>query len=138
MKEDRNQAGLFGLSIGNFMKWKKLTIKTVTEAEDIIISDLYDIGLEGAMIEDHVPLSAWEKEQMFVDILPDGPEDDGIAYLSFFVEVPDEEKTETDSAADGSIQSRRQSGEAEEASAGGNRNEQMKAGLSENIDNSYF
>ena len=23
---------------------------------------------------------------MFVDILPDGPEDDGIAYLSFFVE----------------------------------------------------
>ena len=46
------------------------------------------------MIEDHVPLTAWEKEQMFVDILPDGPEDDGIAYLSFFVEVPsdDEEK----------------------------------------------
>ena len=50
------------------MKWKKLTIKTVTEAEDIIISDLYDMGLEGAMIEDHVPLTAWEKEQMFVDI----------------------------------------------------------------------
>ena len=25
-------------------------------------------------------------EQMFVDILPDGPEDDGIAWLSFFVE----------------------------------------------------
>lgn len=68
------------------MKWKKLTIKTVTEAEDIIISDLYDIGLEGAMIEDHVPLSAWEKEQMFVDIMPEMQEDDGIAYLSFFVE----------------------------------------------------
>ena len=76
------------------MKWKKLTVKTVTDAEDIIISELYDLGLEGAMIEDHVPLTAWEKEQMFVDILPDGPEDDGIAYLSFFVEVPsdDEEK----------------------------------------------
>ena len=67
------------------MKWKKFKIKTVTDAEDIIISTLYDIGLEGAQIEDKVPLTALEKEQMFVDILPDGPADDGIAYLSFFV-----------------------------------------------------
>lgn len=68
------------------MKWVKFKIKTVTEAEDIIISTLYDIGLEGAQIEDRVPLSAWEKEQMFVDIMPQEPDDDGIAYLSFFVE----------------------------------------------------
>lgn len=68
------------------MKWKKFRIKTLTEAEDIIISTLYDIGLEGAQIEDKVPLTALEKEQMFVDILPEGPEDDGVAYLSFFVE----------------------------------------------------
>ena len=68
------------------MKWMKFKIKTITDAEDIIISTLYDIGLEGAQIEDKVPLTAAEKEQMFVDILPDGPEDDGIAYLSFFVE----------------------------------------------------
>ena len=68
------------------MKWMKFRIKTITDAEDIIISTLYDIGLEGAQIEDKVPLTVWEKEQMFVDILPDGPEDDGIAYLSFFVE----------------------------------------------------
>ena len=68
------------------MKWVKFRIKTITDAEDIIISTLYDIGLEGAQIEDKIPLTALEKEQMFVDILPDGPEDDGIAYLSFFVE----------------------------------------------------
>ena len=68
------------------MKWMKFRIKTIVDAEDIIISTLYDIGLEGAQIEDKVPLTALEKEQMFVDILPDGPEDDGIAYLSFFVE----------------------------------------------------
>lgn len=68
------------------MKWVKFRIKTTTEAEDIIISSLYDLGLEGAQIEDRIPLTAWEKEQMFVDILPDTPEDDGIAYLSFFVE----------------------------------------------------
>lgn len=100
------------------MKWKRLTIKTVTEAEDIIISDLYDIGLEGAMIEDHVPLTAWEKEQMFVDILPDGPADDGIAYLSFFVEVPDGEDV-----------TKANTGEDEQS---------LKAGLSDGVDNSYF
>ena len=68
------------------MKWVKFRIKTTTEAEDIIISSLYDIGLEGAQIEDKIPLTALEKEQMFVDILPEVQEDDGIAYLSFFVE----------------------------------------------------
>ena len=68
------------------MKWVKFRVKTNTEAEDIIISTLYDIGLEGAQIEDKVPRTALEKEQMFVDILPEEPEDDGIAYLSFFVE----------------------------------------------------
>lgn len=85
------------------MKWTKFRIKTITEAEDMIISTLYDIGLEGAQIEDKVPLSQFEKEQMFVDILPDGPEDDGIAYLSFFVEenengklLLNEEETDTE------------------------------------------
>lgn len=68
------------------MKWTRIRIKTTTEAEDILISDLYDIGLEGAQIEDKVPLTAWEKEQMFVDILPETEPDDGVAYLSFFVE----------------------------------------------------
>ncbi len=72
------------------MKWKKFRIKTKTEAEDIIISSLYDIGLEGAQIEDNVPLTALEKEQMFVDILPQIGEDDGTAYLSFFVEETEE------------------------------------------------
>ena len=72
------------------MKWMKFQIKTITEAEDMIISTLYDMGLEGAQIEDKVPLTAWEKEQMFVDILPDVPEDDGIAYLSFFLEVQED------------------------------------------------
>ena len=68
------------------MKWVRFRVKTTVEAEDIIISTLYDIGLEGAQIEDKVPLTALEKEQMFVDILPEEPEDDGVAYLSFFVE----------------------------------------------------
>ncbi len=74
------------------MKWVKFRLKTVTDMEDIIISTLYDIGLEGAQIEDKIPLTALEKEQMFVDILPDGPEDDGVAYLNFFVEKQEDGK----------------------------------------------
>ena len=72
------------------MKWTKIQIKTITDAEDILISTLYDLGLEGAQIEDKIPLTPLEKEQMFVDILPQIDEDDGIAYLSFFVEEDQE------------------------------------------------
>lgn len=69
------------------MKWKQIRIKTITEAEDIIISALYDIGLEGAQIEDKIPLTAQDKEQMYIDIMPEIEEDDGIAYLNFFIEI---------------------------------------------------
>ena len=68
------------------MKWTKLRIKTKTAAEDMIISSLYDIGLEGAQIEDKQPLTENEKKQMFVDIMLDIPDDDGEAFLSFFIE----------------------------------------------------
>lgn len=68
------------------MKWMKFRIKTVVEAEDLIISELYDRGLEGAQIEDKVPLSPLERERMFVDIPPEPEADDGVAFLSFFVE----------------------------------------------------
>ena len=81
------------------MKWLRFRLKTVTGAEDILVSDLYDKGLEGAQIEDRVPLTSLEKEQMFVDIAPDPGVDDGVAYLSFFVEAPDDE-TEKQKLAD--------------------------------------
>lgn len=71
------------------MKWLRFRIKTIVDAEDIIISTLYDIGLEGAQIEDKVPLTELEKEQMFVDIPPMPEEDDGISYLNFYVEELD-------------------------------------------------
>ncbi|MGN0362055.1 MAG: 50S ribosomal protein L11 methyltransferase [Bilifractor sp.] len=76
------------------MKWKKYRLKTIEDAEDIIIATLYDCGIEGAEIEDKKPLTAEEKEQMFVDILPDMPDDDGVAYLDFYVD-PEKEDTET-------------------------------------------
>ena len=73
------------------MKWNRFTIKTKTEAEDVIISALADVGVEGVEIQDKQPLTETDKEQMFVDIMPEGPADDGIAYLNFYLE----EDTET-------------------------------------------
>lgn len=75
------------------MRWNKFTLKTRTEVEDIVISSLADAGVEGVEIEDKVPLTESDKQQMFVDILPDCPEDDGIAYLSFYLEE-DQDKDE--------------------------------------------
>ena len=68
------------------MKWNKFTLKTKTDVEDIIISTLADIGIQGAEIEDKQPLTEEDKKQMFVDILPDMPEDDGVAYLNFYLD----------------------------------------------------
>ena len=59
---------------------------TTTEAEDIVSSMLADLGIEGVQIEDKIPLTQSDKEQMFVDILPDIPEDDGCAYLTFYLD----------------------------------------------------
>lgn len=74
------------------MKWMRFRVRTTADAEDILISSMQDIGLCGAQIEDHVPLTAAEKEQMFVDIMPEEPADDGSAVLSFYVEENEDGK----------------------------------------------
>ena len=68
------------------MKWTKFRLKTTVEAEDIVICALADAGVEGAQIEDNVPLSEADLQQMFVDIPPVSGEDDGTAYISFYLD----------------------------------------------------
>lgn len=68
------------------MKWNRFTVKTKTEAEDMVICTLAEVGVEGVEIQDKQPLTEEDKAQMFVDIMPEGPEDDGIAYLNFYLE----------------------------------------------------
>ena len=68
------------------MKWNKYTLKTKAEVEDIISNMMMEAGIEGIEIEDKIPLTEQEKQQMFVDILPDMPDDDGVAYISFYLE----------------------------------------------------
>lgn len=73
------------------MKWNKFRLKTLAESEDLVSSMLMDLGIQGIEIEDKIPLTSSDKEQMFVDIMPEIAADDGIAYISFYLEE-DEDK----------------------------------------------
>ena len=68
------------------MKGNRFTLKTKTDAEDMVICTLAEVGIEGVEIQDKKPLTEEDKAQMFVDIMPEGPADDGIAYLNFYLE----------------------------------------------------
>ena len=68
------------------MKWNKYTIETTTAAEDYMSSMLMDLGIEGVEIEDKIPLSKEDQADMFIDFLPELPPDDGVSYVSFYVE----------------------------------------------------
>ncbi len=74
------------------MKWNKFRLKTTTESEDIVSCMLMDLGIQGIEIEDKVPLTQLDKEQMFVDILPVLDADDGVAYISFYLEEDDDKE----------------------------------------------
>ena len=68
------------------MKWIKLTIETTTEATDMLSFLLNEKGVEGIEVEDKIPLSEEDRKSMFIDILPELPPDDGVAYISCYVE----------------------------------------------------
>lgn len=76
------------------MQWNKYRMKTTTEAVDLISYTLGEMGIEGIEIEDKIPLTEEEKKKMFIDILPDLGEDDGVAYVSFYIE-PEKDHEET-------------------------------------------
>ena len=69
------------------MKWDRYRIKTTTEAEDLISCTLAECGIEGIEIEDNIPLTKEDTAKMFIDILPELPQDEGIAYVSFYLEA---------------------------------------------------
>ena len=72
------------------MKWKKYTIYTTTEAEDLVSLMLSELGVEGVQIEDNVPLTEEDTKGMFIDILPELPPDDGTSKVSFFLREAEE------------------------------------------------
>lgn len=67
------------------MKWNRYSIKTTTQAVDLISSALDDIGIEGIEIQDNVQLTQEEAKTMFVDFIPELPPDDGTAVVNFIL-----------------------------------------------------
>ena len=68
------------------MKWNRYSIKTTTQAVDLISSALDDIGIEGIEIQDNVQLTQEEAKTMFVDFIPELPPDDGTAVVNFYID----------------------------------------------------
>ncbi len=68
------------------MKWIKYTLKTTTQACDLVIDMMTEAGVDGVQIEDNVPISEADKKRMFIDFLPVLPIDEGVSFLSFYLE----------------------------------------------------
>ncbi len=66
------------------MKWNEYSLETTSQAEDLVVATLMELGIEGVEIVDRVPLTEQEKAEMFVDILPI-QEDDGSACIHFYL-----------------------------------------------------
>ncbi len=79
------------------MKWNKFTVKTTTQATDLISGVLVENGIDGVEIEDNIPLSEEDKKKMFIDFLPELPRSEehkkisdileGIEELKDFVDI---------------------------------------------------
>ena len=77
------------------MKWIRYDIHTLTTATDVISGELSELGISGVEISDNV---APENEILggnIVDIVPEMPEDDGTAIVSFYINMDDEDKDKT-------------------------------------------
>lgn len=74
------------------MKWIKYEIHTTTKDAATIGDILTECGIAGFEISDHIPLSKKEEEKMYTDIPADLGIDDGSSVLTFYTEVPGEEK----------------------------------------------
>ena len=68
------------------MIWKKFTVETTEECEDLVAEFLNEKGAEGVLVEDKAPLSADDLKAMYVDVPLMPEEDDGKAYVSCFLQ----------------------------------------------------
>ena len=73
------------------MIWKKFTIETTVEAEDLVAEFLEELGFPGAEITDQVPLTEEEMKQMYVDVplIPEGETE--TAEVSIYLDADKDE-----------------------------------------------
>lgn len=66
------------------MIWHKYTIHTTEEAEDAVSYMLYELGITSIEISDRKPVDPASNGGLFGDVVPDMPEDDHLAEISFY------------------------------------------------------
>ncbi|MBQ6376425.1 MAG: 50S ribosomal protein L11 methyltransferase [Lachnospiraceae bacterium] len=69
------------------MEWKKFTILTLAEAEDLVAGMLTEMGYTGFEIEDERPCSPEESGGLFGDVVPEFREDNHEARISFYTDA---------------------------------------------------
>lgn len=75
------------------MKWNRYTLKTTTQAVDLVSNMMDELGIQGIEIEDNVQLSESDIKTMFVDFLPELPPDEGVAKVSFYIDSDEDDHT---------------------------------------------
>ncbi len=83
------------------MKWVKLTLKTLTEAVELVSDMLMDLGIEGIEIKDNVPITEKERKELFIDILPELDTSNKEAFISFYLEEEDKKDEVIQSVKEG-------------------------------------
>ncbi len=74
------------------MKWNRYDIETTADATDLICAIISELGIDGVEIQDKKGITKEEADGMFVDIIPDAPEDDGSAIVSFYLSADEPEE----------------------------------------------
>ena len=77
------------------MKWKEITIFTTSEAEDLVVDALSELGISGAEVRDRKPILSGDTMEIFKDVMPEAEEDDGKAEVVFYLEEDENETDET-------------------------------------------
>lgn len=86
------------------MKWNKFRLTTTTEAVDFVSGLLSELGIDGIEIEDNVQISEEDKKKMYIDFLPELPEDDGTAYVTFYMDEDEDIDTKLGQIKDGLVE----------------------------------
>ena len=73
------------------MQWIKCCLHTTEEAEEMAQGVLLSLGIDSLEVEDRRPMGPEESGGLFGDVLPDLPEDDHRAVVSFYL-TPDQDR----------------------------------------------
>ena len=74
------------------MEWIKYTINTTADAEELITASLNEIGISGVEIEDKRPVDAAANAGLFGEVIPEMPEDDQLARISFYLDYAEDQE----------------------------------------------